>query len=216
MLWNKKIILTGFGILLSVFFAGFVSSSSYAINDLSVSFNTSSDLSTTPFIFPDCDRTCYSQYSYLIINIASSTPINFGNPSSFQLGFVHSSDGYYHQYSVTPYTYTFIYYILSDYWGFRYGGAWGNSHYDITFTLSTSLPSSDCPEPPSAVLNISSNGSYDVSDYAEAVVNVPQVSDTPYDDKLDKLIVSVYVVAGTMLVIYFFYCIYRLIIKGVK
>lgn len=44
----------------------------------------------------------------------------------------------------------------------------------------------------------------------------PVIPDNPYDDKLDQLIVAIYVVSGTLLVIYFFYCIYRIIIKAGK
>lgn len=44
----------------------------------------------------------------------------------------------------------------------------------------------------------------------------PAIPENPYDDKLDAIKVAIYVVAGTILVIYFFYCIYRMIIKGGK
>lgn len=80
-----------------------------------------------------------------------------------------------------------------------------------------SYPDSSCPESPTANLDITENGQYDVTNYATATVNVPQESsETPYDNKLDQIIQAIYVCAGTMLVIYFFYCFYRMIIKGVK
>lgn len=46
----------------------------------------------------------------------------------------------------------------------------------------------------------------------------PAIPENPYDDKLDNIVNAIYICAATLLVIYFFYCIYRIIIKnsGVK
>ena len=44
----------------------------------------------------------------------------------------------------------------------------------------------------------------------------PTIPENPYDNKFDAVVQAIYVVAGTMLVIYFFFCIYRIIIKAGK
>lgn len=42
----------------------------------------------------------------------------------------------------------------------------------------------------------------------------PAIPENPYDDKFDKIIVAIYTCGAILLVIYFFYCIYRMIIKS--
>lgn len=233
MLWNKKIIITSFGILFLVFCSVFVSSACYAIDDVS---ETVSSSSLPSYFFTSLSGSQKSQYQYLkvscssdsdgcsMFNIAntiqafnfdirvgsSSGPISCGTIVIFP----YSSDVFYKLCSFGIYNSSFSGYPIfarSNYRNYSQSNV-----FSLTLTLTNSLPGSVCPEPPTATLNIDSNGTYDVSDYSEAVVNVPQVSETPYDDKLDHLIQAVYVCAGTMLVIYFFYCIYRMLIKGVK
>ena len=70
---------------------------------------------------------------------------------------------------------------------------------------------------PANTLDISKNGTYDVTNYAEAVVNVPSQEcpaggECNYDDKFDGVITAIYTCGAVLLVLYFFYCIYRLII----
>lgn len=92
--------------------------------------------------------------------------------------------------------------------GFSFGSSysWNSSNATATITLSTeelSTGTSSCPEPE------------EPEPCPECQV-CPAIPENPYDQKLDAIKVAIYVVAGTMLVIYFFYCIYRIIIKAGK
>ena len=67
----------------------------------------------------------------------------------------------------------------------------------------------------SGSLSISENGTYDVTNYAEAVVDVPvQVIQGDYHDDLTSINQSILICGAVLLVLYFFYCIYRMIIKS--
>lgn len=210
MLCKKHLI--SFGLLLSGLFSVLLSCSCYAIDDLSISVSTSDSVPIT--LFPNCDQSCYSSFSYLVVDISSG--INIGSPSIFTLQFRDSIDHYLHAASFNGVISSSIYSLSDGYYDFSYRGSYNASIFDITFTLTNSLPGNECPEPdvPTGSLSIDQNGTYDVTDYSEAVVNVPQVSDTPYNEKLDEIKMAILLVPAVLLLIYFFYCIYRMLIKG--
>lgn len=81
---------------------------------------------------------------------------------------------------------------------------------NITYTLTNSFGVS-----PSGSISLTENGTYDVSQYAEAVVDVPpEVVQGDYHDDLISINNSILIVAAVGLVIYFFYAIYRMILGG--
>lgn len=81
---------------------------------------------------------------------------------------------------------------------------------DITITLTDSLSGSA----PSGSITLSENGTYDVTSYAEAVVDVPaQTLPGDYDDEFNGVIIAIYTCGAIVIMIYFFYIIYGIIIK---
>lgn len=80
---------------------------------------------------------------------------------------------------------------------------------------------------PSGSLSITENGTYDVKQYASVDVNVscPDVSECPEnpggssgggltDEQIQGITNAIFAIPATMLVLYFFYCIYRMIMKS--
>lgn len=86
---------------------------------------------------------------------------------------------------------------------------------NISVTFSEFPPSSLAPSP-TGTLNITENGIYDVSSYATAEVNVEnEVIYGDYHNDLMAINNSILICGAICLVIYFFYCIYRMIIRSV-
>lgn len=68
---------------------------------------------------------------------------------------------------------------------------------------------------PSGSISISQNGTYDVSSYSEAIVNIPEsIIYGDYHDDLLQINHSIIIGCAVILCIYFFYCIYRMLLKG--
>ena len=86
-----------------------------------------------------------------------------------------------------------------------------SSNSSVLFELSDSPFSSGIV--PSGSINLSSNGTYDVSSYAEAVVDVPPVPGDYHDD-LINLNNTLVLVPAVALVIFLLYLLNRIIIKG--
>ena len=181
----------------------------FAVSDISATFTSSSAYSP---VFPDCDSTCLSQYSYFII---SSTTNNLSN-IIFDIGSNKTLNVIFPYYGGSNNTSSFV--IIQDFnystFNFRY-----TQNFSVPITLTLSETSSYGAVLPSGNIDIIDNGQYDVTNYATATVNVsPEVIQGDYHDDLVSINNSIIICAAVCLVLYFFYCIYRLIIRnsGVK
>lgn len=220
MLCKKHLI--SFGLLLSGLFSVLLSCSCYAIDDFVINYDSSSPPPSFKYLctaipadatpsYPFC-----RDYNFLIIDTGdpgnSNTDVSFSpffNNIRLRNNSLHFIFNIHDSLNISsPFSFSCTSSCQSAFTNV--------SNFYFRFTFTNSLPGNECPEPdvPVGSLSIDQNGTYDVTDYSEAVVNVPQVSDTPYDEKLDEIKMAILLVPAVLLLIYFFYCIYRMLIKG--
>lgn len=202
--------------LLGVFFGSCIinQNNTYAVDDYSITINKNNVSLPYTLCGSNSGIDC-SSYSYLSVSFSSVSP------DAYLLLYFEQS-GYYSR--------TQDFYAFSDYFVISLNFNSSNSRInissasnysnDVTYTFFNSLGGST----PSGSIELTENGTYDVSQYAEAVVNVPETDCPPssgggnYHEDLVAINNSILICAAVCLVIYFFYCIYRMIIKnsGVK
>lgn len=202
-------------VLLGVFFGSFIinQNDTYAVDDVSYTFDSSSSTTALCYAASPC-----SDYSYIIITYTGSSITTDRLSLSFYTG-----PSSYTQFYFPAFT-SVLFFPGSSYVQARaYPGlSTISSDSSFTVTLSENNPFSS-GSTPSGSIELTENGTYDVSQYAEAVVNVPETDCPPvaggnYHEDLVAINNSILICAAVCLVIYFFYCIYRMIIKnsGVK
>ena len=210
---------------LSLFFGSFIiTNNTFAVDDISITNGSSSTLLRSYWNYwPDCDNNCASQYNYLKIEFIDSNgdSVPYSSRSGgatliicgTQFNLNRMSDQVYFLNKTCPATDGHSGFIMNG----GFSGNIASSTFGYRLTLTDSL--SNCSVPPSGDISITSNGTYDVSSYATATVDVPaEVIQGDYHDDLINIKNSIITCGAILLVLYFFYCIYRLIIKnsGVK
>lgn len=180
MKWRNKIIISTLSILLPVLFSVFWVSSSYAIDDITYTFDSMNipawyklcgNEPTDPFVCLD-----YSFIKVEYLDTCGNTLSSFILGSTYNISVPVCPSGV-----IIPITSE-----IPEIW--LTGGRSGSYSGNVTLIFTNNIGGGSCPI-------------------------CPVVPDNPYDDKLDKIITAIYVVPATMLVVYFFYCIYRIIIK---
>ena len=179
---NKKISLA---ILLSMFFGfflGFNNGSASAVSDLTtvINANNYSSYSNQP-VFASCnDSSCLSQYHYLTFTGTG----NYNRLSWFGLqGYRGVNDARVYVNSIS---------LIDGTTSLTFPSLWLTGDVEYTFTLSESMPTGECPDPPSGSLTIDENGTFDVTNYASISVDVPQnvteIIDDPISNDFQKIL----------------------------
>ena len=194
----RKIII-GFGIFLPVLLSALFVSPSYA-TDVSYTFDSSNSFATYTF----CSWSSCSGLRYLTIT-PSSSYLNSSVNWYFQLQYFGGDPDYVNfTNNFNPALYSSPIYLTLP------SGNMGQLR--ISFTNSQNIPSDFTL---AVVLSdtdpLSSSGSCPECEVCQVC---PVVPENPYDEKLDNITMAIYTCGGILLVLYFFYCIYRMIIKN--
>lgn len=200
-----------FVFVFSVIFSSFLVSSSFAVDDSVFNVPSSSYFelcSNTDFGTNDYANNKPCGYSFIKVepssgNLLTNLSWKCTSPSRTQSILVGAYLNFFisHPYGFEGICSSFQIYVLSDRGG------------PVTVTLTNSL---GFPAP-SGSIDITENGTFDVSSYAQANVNVPSEECSEngactYNDKFDGVIKAIYTCGAVALVLYFFFCIYRIII----
>lgn len=206
----RPAIITSF--LLAVFFSSLcISSSVSAVSDYSYTIDSSNyDTAITLCnSFDSTPRSC-DDYKYIVFSLDSNVSdlgnfrgwINYYFEGPYSTIFAYANQPRFYlsgmDYAVLSYPNGFKVFRFRSI-NYRDELADPNFSLTITFTENDPAGESDCPVCPEP----------------EDPEPCPVVPDNPYDDKLDNITLAIYTCGAVILVIYFFYCIYRMIIKTV-
>lgn len=210
-----------FVLFLSFMFSGLIGPNVSAVSDLVTSFQYSSNGSyPTSYICNNSDSSLpnCSDFHYVLISISNVSSSNSAYFPSVTISLRSSVPNYGSNNSLSCTSVQSYCFFSFDFTNLRINAVSSTSAQylsssDISITLLDHIPFGSVP---SGSLSISQNGTFDVSQYSEVVVDVPGQVVVPgdYHDDLQSIHRSILLCGGVLLVIYFFYSIYRLIIKS--
>lgn len=196
---NKK--LFNLAIIISLVFGvflGFNNGNVFAIEDSTISFSEGHSFVWNQSIFPDCStNSCLSQYNYLIVS---------SYPKNSQFIGLRFKVGNSNQ-DVRCYTTSCAFELPSSLDSIQWLGNSVSAPYDFSLTLTDTFGS----VPPTATLNVSENGTFNVSNYASVVVDVPQTINEVVEDPISndfqkvffKIVENIIPAFGILLVVWF-------------
>ena len=228
-----KIVFTVFALVFSfICFSSSVSATSVSTNFTPPSTSgTNFDFRSMSYdVYPDTstlDQSATWYYSFELSAssyFASTYIINLGSYYQFTCAFPNSSWTFPRDFtcitsdSFTTFSSSHIWTSSTwRYFQFRSLYSFTPSDYftNFKFTISDVNPFSSSS---TGNLDITENGDFDVTDYSSVSVNVPQTvtSEGQYHNDLVNIQQAIITCGAVLLVLYFFYCIYRIIIKGGK
>lgn len=214
---------------LSALFVGFFIIPTPNANASSVTYTIDSSNYSSEFVFCD-SSTCPSyrafslsfeplsvpkwlQVSFYAFGRKSSMSYDTASNFSFSLGSSFVSEYYYYFYDEFTLK-SFSYSQTTNAGSFYENGG------KVFITLYDSDPMQGIN--PSGTLDITENGTFDVTNYASVSVDVPETEcptcpsggSNNYHDDLVNIQKSIIICGAILLVLYFFYCIYRFIIRN--
>lgn len=201
-IWKK--ILRIIAIILPCFLSVFITNNTFAVSDVSVTLTSDS---SSPVILCGFNSGVNCQdYPYLFItsDIYYNNP--FGKTLNFDINYTPSGTS---EINVPLFTTNYTFTIRSEIAGIKVYRP-GTSTLPVGNSIVVTLGSGSSP---SGSITLTENGTFDVTNYAEAVVDVPEtIVPGDYHDDLISIRNVIVVCAGVILVLYFFYCIYGMII----
>lgn len=200
-IWKK--ILRIIAIILPCFLAVFISNNVFAVSDVTytITSESSSPINLCGF---DTGLDC-QDYPYIFIDSDIYYQNAFGKTITFDIGYSSGSVDS----QISLFTDSFRFSINSDMIRIRVYRP-GTSTLPVGNTITITLGTGGAP---SGSITLTENGTYDVTSYAEAVVDVPAtIVPGDYHDDLISIRNVIIIGASVILVLYFFYCIYGIII----